>query len=117
MKKRVPIDDLSLHDVPEELDRKILLTAAFRARRQQQRRQFRRIAAAAAAVLFVSGSAFLGYRAHSVRMPEEPEPQLLSQSELLRLGDWSELEQENYNLGLQIDSGRQAFAELAVNHL
>ena len=99
MKKLLRSPGLLRREVPEALDRRILLHASLEASRRRRTRRWRfagaisGMAAAAAAVVVV----FL--------------PSRMDSSELLELGDWTTLEQEGFNLDSQLNCGWQELPE------
>ena len=110
MRKR--FESLTARDVPRELDCRILAAAAQEARRIRHRRIFRITgfwsgAAAAAAGVLIGVAVF--------QHPQpRPEPRAAGAApELLALADWSTLEQDNFNLSFELDSGNLSVAELA----
>ncbi len=110
MKTNLRYQALVGRDVPEALDRRILNAAAVRARMVRRRRIFHRVfgvGLAAAAGLLIAGALHLFPGAAVSERNSAPS------SELLALNDWSELEQENYNLSFELYCGRQAVSELA----
>ena len=99
MKKLLKAPGLIGRDVPESLDRRILLHASLEAARRRRGRYWKfagvvsgmAAAAAAAAVVFLP-------------MHADDGP---SRRELLELGDWTTLEQECFNLSSQLNCGYQ----------
>lgn len=112
MKNR--FETLRVREVPAALDRKIMAAAVLKARAARFRRMFIHCsvsAGAAAAALFVAGAVFLMPEANR-EAPAVPTKSV--KNELLALTDWSALEQESYNLSVELYSGRQSMAELAT---
>ncbi len=108
MKNR--FETLREREVPAALDRKILAAAAFKARAARFRRMWIHCsvsAGAAAAALLVAGTVFLFPDANHPATPTKS-----VHNELLALNDWSELEQESFNLSFELYSGRQSVADL-----
>jgi len=103
MRKLLKSPGLVRCEVPEELDRRILLQAALTAHKRRQRRSWRWIgtlsgmAAAAAVAVF----ALLPGTAERFSAPET------GRGELLELSDWTSLEQEGFNLSSQLNCGWQ----------
>lgn len=111
MKNR--FEPLRVRDVPEALDRRIMAAAARKARKVRFRRSLVHCGfsvAAAAAALLLAGTVFLLPQAHRREFARPTKP---VERELLKLADWSALEQESYNLSFELYSGREALAELA----
>ena len=104
MKKLLKSPGLVECEVPEELDRRILLHAALAAHRRRQRRSLKWIgtlsgmAAAAALAVF----ALLPGTAERFTSASE-----VKRGELLELSDWTTLEQEGFNLSSQLNCGMQ----------
>lgn len=111
MKNRFEI--LRVHDVPEALDRRIMAAAAHKAKAMRFRRSLVHCvftAAASAAALLIAGTVFLFPEAYHGELAQ---PTKSVDSELLELANWSDLEQESYNLSFELYSGRQSLAELS----
>lgn len=93
---------LSEREVPETLDRRILIAAKLAAARRRRSRRLRWAGA-------LSGMAAAAAVAVTALMPMHQvtaEPQV-SERELLELSDWSSLEQEGFNLSSQLNCGWQ----------
>ena len=99
MKKFLRSPELLYREVPEELDRRILLAGAVAATRRRNRRKWRfagALSGMAAAVAIATAALWPGVQTLG-RMPSP------SGRELLEISDWTSLEQENYNLCSQLN--------------
>jgi len=99
-------------DPPAELNRRILAAASQQAKHNAFRQRiWGRVlwtAAAAAAVVVTACGVWL-----SVPEAEIPESRsALDRQELNALADWSQLEQESYNLSISMNSGLDAVQEM-----
>lgn len=107
MKNLKRFKELTERDVPSALDRRILAAASAKARSRHRRRLWlhRGIpTAAAAAALLIGAGIWL--------LPDQTNATTGSNHDLLALSDWSEMEQNTYNLSFEIYTGRQAVADL-----
>lgn|GEM_PF-5755137 len=87
-------------EVPEALDRRILLAGALEAARRRSRRRWRLAGAMsgmAAAVAVAAAMLWLPETSPRATTPS------LSGRELLEISDWTNFEQENYNLCSQLN--------------
>lgn len=100
MKKLLRSQGLIRRDVPEELDRRILLHAALEASRRRRTRRWRFVGA-------FSGMAAAAAAALMVFLPSH-----MDSAELLELGDWTSLEQEGFNLDSQLNCGWQELPDI-----
>jgi len=90
-------------DVPPELDARIIGAAKHRAAQLHRRRLLlRRVTPLAAAALLLVSVAVIFMR------PGDASAKRLTGSELLSLTDWSEVEQQSYNLSMDVYSGEIA---------
>jgi len=87
-------------EVPEALDRRILMAAAVEAARLRRGRRWK-LAGALSGMAAAVAVAFLAV--HPASAPERR----VSERELLELSDWSSLEQEGFNLSSQLNCGWQ----------
>lgn len=114
MKKEMRFQNLITHEVPGELDNRILAAAAKKAAElragQTRRRRFwiSSTMASAAALLIVTTANLLPGKTGTPQAPA---------TDLLALSDWTGIEQEYYNLSFELDSGRRAISELADAHI
>ena len=95
MKKLLKAPGMIVRDVPEELDRRILLHASLEAVRRRRNRRWRFVGA-------VSGMAAAAAVAAVVFIPARMDE---GKRELLELSDWTTLEQEGFNLSSQLNCG------------
>lgn len=97
MKKILRSPGLLYRDVPDELDRRILLAGAVAAARQRSRRRWR----------FAGALTGMAAAAAVATVVLWPGVQTLSKTpsgrELLEISDWTSFEQENYNLCSQLN--------------
>ena len=101
MKKLLRSPEMLEREVPEALDRKILLAASVAAARRRGVRRWRFVGALSGMAAALALAAVTLYP----RFAESPRPQTgLSSRELLEISDWTTLEQENYNLSSQLNS-------------
>ena len=113
MKKYLKLDALTRAEVPRELDLRILAAGKLRQGALLRRRRKLRFvfsgAAAAAAFAVALGLCL---------MPETQDFRKISGEEYARLAalsDWTDVEQETYNLSGEISWGSTSVAELADN--
>lgn len=114
MKKYFKYRALSVVEPPALSDRRILSVAAFRAARVRRRRKIAGFSFAAAAALLVTGAGILFGNFNS-GSPARRGGSTLRRAELLRMGDFSRMNQENYNLYWEAASQRQAVGELTAS--
>lgn len=101
MKRTLSFKELSEHDVPDFLDRKVLEYAGRQSRIRKIRASFFRWGAAAAVVILAAGSTVFFAL-------EQPKPEReLARMELLALADFSRLDQAGYNMTLEVDCCRE----------
>ena len=99
MKKLLKAPGMISRDVPEELDRRIMLHAVLEASRRRRNRRWRFVGAVSgmAAAAAVAAVVFIPARADEGKAGRE----------LLELSDWTTLEQEGFNLSSQLNCGWQ----------
>ena len=114
MKKYLKLESLTAKEVPQDLDLRILAAGKLRAGTTGKRRKRLRwtisTAAAAAGLLIAAGICFV--------QPEAVFQQKISMEEyshLMAMTDWTDIEQENYNLSGEINCGTKSGIELAGN--
>ena len=94
-------------DVPEHLDRRILLAARIQAGRRKHRRfVLRRLVPAIGVAAAFSVGFGIMFAPAGQKLKAQPHS-----SELLAMNDWSELDQLNYTLNFELDSGISALTE------
>lgn len=109
MKKRLGLLWLRQNDPPNDLDQHICHIAAVKAKKLMWKK---RCLHWFPAITAVAAFAITGI----IIFPQPINKRLtagLSKTELLHLSDWSKLEQENYNLDLQLLGGGQAVFDLS----
>jgi hypothetical protein len=104
MKKLFRSPGLLQREVPEALDRKILLAASVAAARRRSTRRWKFFGAVSGMAAAVALAVVTVYP--SIRM-SQPTAEL-SGRELLEISDWTSFEQENYNLSSQLNSLQDA---------
>ena len=108
MKKNLGINKMFSGEIPATLDAGILAYAAIRQRQLKMRKYVRMILPAVAALFFLASGVL------AILQPGEIKKQTLSHSELLAMNDWSELDQLNFNLSFELDSGITALADNSI---
>lgn len=115
MKKYLKLESLIRAEVPQDLDLRILAAAKMRRGASLRRRKLRLVlsgTAAAAAVCIAAGLSFMPQtRQNSKNISSE------EYSSLMAMADWTNIEQENYNLSGEINSGSSQLAEFAENRI
>lgn len=106
------INEMINLDPPSELNRRILAVASLHAKRNQFRKKlWERVlwSAAAAAAVVVTACGIWFYTPEAE--PSVPQG-TLDRNELSALADWSQVEQESYNLSISMNSGLDAVQEM-----
>ena len=101
---------LTAADVPDALDMRILAAARISSAKRRHRRFvfFRLVPAAGIAAAFAIGFGIMFSPAKQEFKTKSPS------GELLAMNDWSELDQLNFNLSFELDSGITALADNSI---
>ena len=116
MKKYLKLKSLTVREVPQELDLRIIAAARLRQGSGQARRKFLRwtiSAAAAAAGVFIA----IGICFSQVDTGFNPKLTQEEYARLMAMTDWTDIEQENFNLTGEITCGTKSVVELADNRM
>ena len=115
MKKHLKLERLVSREVPRELDLRILAAARLRQGAVLRRKRRLRLifsSSAAAAMLCIAAGVHM--------LPEQQDFKKISKEEyssLAAMTDWSAVEQENFNLSIEMSFGSPQITELADSRL